>query len=327
MRDQSRGYHIEISKNDSGGFSMHSGGSCFDIVGVTLETGEIRVIVENALCPSLSHNGRYFVYMDTESSTIAVYDLEENESWAVTDDIDFFSPPSFSADDSHIIFDIYDKSGDEYLSQFHTVPLHGGEIVQITFYDGSSDEGKLLGFPKYSPDGSWILYTDCSSLPRKLALLDTNSGESIDVFDANVYQVYKGHWSSDGKKICYMMRDIDGDYRIFIRDMDLPGRDIQVGVDIDIPESISLLGNYPNPFNPTTTIEFTLPEAGFANLIIYNVTGQKVRELSEGHMSAGLHTVVWNGRDDLGLPVSAGVYVSRLEMGDAVTNGKMTLVK
>ena len=90
---------------------------------------------------------------------------------------------------------------------------------------------------------------------------------------------------------------------------------------------MNIQGNFPNPFNPTTTIEFSLPEAGFAELVIYNVMGQKVRELVTGTMTPGVHSVVWDSRDDHGQEVSAGVYVSRLNMSGAVTTGKMTLVK
>ncbi len=85
--------------------------------------------------------------------------------------------------------------------------------------------------------------------------------------------------------------------------------------------------NYPNPFNPTTTIEFTLPETGFVDFVTYNLTGQKVRELVSGTMSEGVHSVVWDGRDDSGLRVSAGVYLTRLKMGNVVKTGRMMLVK
>ena len=93
------------------------------------------------------------------------------------------------------------------------------------------------------------------------------------------------------------------------------------------PENFALLGNYPNPFNPTTTIEFSLHETGFAELTIYNLAGQKIRELVSGTMSKGVHSVVWNGLDDSGFTVSNGVYLTRLRMNDTVVTGRMMLVK
>jgi cellulose/xylan binding protein with CBM9 domain/flagellar hook capping protein FlgD len=93
------------------------------------------------------------------------------------------------------------------------------------------------------------------------------------------------------------------------------------------PLPFALTGNYPNPFNPSTTIDFSLHETGFTELTIYNLSGQKIRELVSGTLSSGHHSVVWNGLNDSGFPVSAGLYLSRLTMGDAVTTGRMMLVK
>ncbi|MFC1574406.1 FlgD immunoglobulin-like domain containing protein, partial [Candidatus Latescibacterota bacterium] len=93
------------------------------------------------------------------------------------------------------------------------------------------------------------------------------------------------------------------------------------------PEALPLIRAYPNPFNPTTTIDFDLPETSMAALTVYNIAGQKVRELAEGYKSAGMHRVVWDGRDDDGNAVSAGIYISRLKAGDVAVTGKMVLVR
>lgn len=84
---------------------------------------------------------------------------------------------------------------------------------------------------------------------------------------------------------------------------------------------------YPNPFNPSTTITFSLPETGRAELAVYSLTGQKIRTLLSGQMRAGTRAVGWDGCDNSGLPVSSGVYYSRLKMGERVATGRMTLVK
>ena len=93
------------------------------------------------------------------------------------------------------------------------------------------------------------------------------------------------------------------------------------------PVALELRGNYPNPFNPSTTITFALPSSGLANLSIYNITGQKVRELASGPMSAGSHSVVWDGLDAAGKAVSSGVYLSQLKMGSHTATGRMLLAK
>ncbi|MHB9027920.1 MAG: Omp28-related outer membrane protein [Candidatus Latescibacterota bacterium] len=93
------------------------------------------------------------------------------------------------------------------------------------------------------------------------------------------------------------------------------------------PVGFALTGNHPNPFNPSTTISFTLPASGPASLAIYDITGRKVRELVNGRMSAGAHSVVWDGRNTNGKAVSSGVYFSRLTQGKKAVSGRMLLVK
>ncbi len=93
------------------------------------------------------------------------------------------------------------------------------------------------------------------------------------------------------------------------------------------PTPFAVTGNHPNPFNPSTTIEYALPSAGKASLAVYSITGQKVRELVSGTLPAGKHSAVWDGRDDRGTAVSSGVYISHLRMGDKVASGRMMLVK
>jgi ligand-binding sensor domain-containing protein len=94
-----------------------------------------------------------------------------------------------------------------------------------------------------------------------------------------------------------------------------------------LPQTIRILGNSPNPFNPSTTISFSLPSSGVTSLSIYSITGQKVRQLVSGQMGAGSHAVVWDGRDASGKPVSSGVYLSRLGMGKHTAVGRMLLAK
>ena len=73
-----------------------------------------------------------------------------------------------------------------------------------------------------------------------------------------------------------------------------------------------LIGNYPNPFNPSTTIAFALPEAGSVSLKIYSLTGQLVRQLASGKYASGRHTVTWNAKDAKGSTVATGMYFYQL---------------
>ncbi len=106
--------------------------------------------------------------------------------------------------------------------------------------------------------------------------------------------------------------------------------DIPVGSAVDdpvLPQPVRLGQNVPNPFNPLTTISFNLPEAGRATVVVYDVAGKRIRTLVEGSLGAGDHQVTWNGADDGGRPVSAGVYLYRLDSGLIHEVKSMTLVR
>ncbi len=101
----------------------------------------------------------------------------------------------------------------------------------------------------------------------------------------------------------------------------------RVDEEIGMPKAITITGNSPNPFNPSTTISFSLPAPGHASLAVYDITGRKVRTLVSGLMSSGEHAVTWDGRDEAGQPVASGVYISRLTAGKHVATEKMALVR
>jgi hypothetical protein len=97
---------------------------------------------------------------------------------------------------------------------------------------------------------------------------------------------------------------------------------------IIMPDQYTLEQNYPNPFNPMTTIAFVLPIRDRISLKIYDALGREVRTLinNEEH-AAGRSTIVWNGRNDAGRPVSSGTYFYTLIHGNFRTTNKMSLVK
>lgn len=99
------------------------------------------------------------------------------------------------------------------------------------------------------------------------------------------------------------------------------------GVDDLPPVSFGLAGNYPNPFNPSTTIEFAVPSGGPVMLSIFDARGRRVRVLADEPMPAGRHAVAWDGRDGAGRRVSSGVYYCRLEAGGRSDTMRMMLVK
>jgi hypothetical protein len=89
----------------------------------------------------------------------------------------------------------------------------------------------------------------------------------------------------------------------------------------------TVLANFPNPFNPKTTIAYELPEAGHVALRVYDVAGRLVRVLDDAEREAGPHSVAWDGTDDAGVGVGSGVYFCRLETPYGVETRSMVLLK
>jgi hypothetical protein len=94
-----------------------------------------------------------------------------------------------------------------------------------------------------------------------------------------------------------------------------------------LPVEFELGANYPNPFNPSTMIYFGLPKAQEVRLAVYNVLGREVKELLNGYVEAGRHSLEWNGADNAGKPVASGIYFYSLQAGQTRLVRKMVLSK
>ena len=94
-----------------------------------------------------------------------------------------------------------------------------------------------------------------------------------------------------------------------------------------LPKIYALKQNYPNPFNPTTTITFNLPKSGYVEITVYNMLGQSICKLLAEEYVAGIHSVIWDGRDDLGIEVSSGIYFYSIQADDFSASRKMILIR
>ena len=103
------------------------------------------------------------------------------------------------------------------------------------------------------------------------------------------------------------------------------------GVISDVPEAALVAGGieavWPNPFNPETTVSFSLEDAGLVSLEIYGVDGRRVRTLLNAPLGAGTFTETWDGRDDRGQRVASGAWFVRMRAGQVVDTEKVLLVK
>jgi hypothetical protein len=135
--------------------------------------------------------------------------------------------------------------------------------------------------------------------------IDTNSTGPSWITDATVWQAYT-------------------DANIMIRAIVCP---TIVGTSTEELTPAASISNYPNPFNPETTIEMNIPVAGQAKLNIYNTRGQLVKTLVNDVLDAGLYNISWNGSDNNGAAVTSGIYFYQLETGNQTTTHKMIMLK
>ena len=94
-----------------------------------------------------------------------------------------------------------------------------------------------------------------------------------------------------------------------------------------IPTDYFLKQNYPNPFYPITTIRYEIPEDSFVNITIYDMIGNVVKNLVHNNQSSGYKSIQWDAANNQGEPVSAGVYLYKIQAGDFVDTKKMILLK
>jgi len=103
---------------------------------------------------------------------------------------------------------------------------------------------------------------------------------------------------------------------------------LQENIDINaIPDEYELSQNYPNPFNPVTKIEYGLPEKGQVKIVIYDILGREVLTLVDGLQEAGYKTITWNGMNQTGRLISAGMYFYAIQANDFRQVRKMILLK
>jgi PKD repeat protein len=177
--------------------------------------------------------------------------------------------------------------------------------------------------------------TEVKGLLTKLALLLPPVGENSVVVDSLTYtpERLKAAYNyffvlNDGSYGIHNTKYAVGLLRASIRDL---GGQIITSVEEDaarpgVPKAYELAQNAPNPFNPETTIRYSLPTAGTVHLTIYSIAGQKVIDLVNERQEAGFYTVRWGGLDEIGRQVAAGVYLYSLRSEGYTAARKMVLL-
>ena len=287
---------------------------------INIETKETRVILENASTPKFSRDGRYisFINVDTRAYTDSVkaehnlvpviYDTLTKEKRYLSDEnlhSSKYCATIVSPDNKWIYFA---KGTNEALregswqQQLFRIPFNGGDSEQLTFFSGLSGWG-YFNTISISSDGKWIIFgynvqvivycveTGKCYYPFTGAIIEKPLEDTALKYGSELHPV----WNPDTSSFLYLLGNEGSMAPFNMFDLSVLGTKIYnctfnpenllnktIAEDISTPSVFQTIKNYPNPFNPTTTIEFNLTKPGYANLSVYNLTGQKVCELASG---------------------------------------------
>jgi hypothetical protein len=199
------------------------------------------------------------------------------------------------------------------LGQIETEPEFPNEIQWVTFKSEITDYSELTNVTLF------YRHTDSLNfIPRV-----TNNIAETDTFATTISPIVPGQYIA-------IMKAYDTFGKEGISDTLILYVDYHVGVEEHsdlLPLRYNLYQNFPNPFNPITSIRFDLPISGHTTIDIYNVLGQKVKTLINSHIEIGRHKITWNGQNQYGTSLGSGIYIYRIQAGRYSQTRKMILLK
>lgn len=232
----------------------------------------------------------------------------------------------------------YTPGDDVYLTRVEFWTTDITSDVDIYVYDsfnGSSLSGLLASELNKSYDEAGYHSVLLSSPPEissgnevfiAIRFINDSYGYPVAVDYVGPAQPGKTFLSSNGSSWYDMGSDYNVD--VAIRARTIPTFAVSVDEDDDLrPYRYGLSYNYPNPFNPLTTINYSLEKRTRVDISVYNLLGQKVGTLVDEVKPAGEYTTYWDGKDDNGSAVASGVYLYKLETDEYVETKKMILLK
>ena len=252
-------------------------------------------IVDDSSYPS---DNPISIGFDGSRYLIVFHEEMENEEW------DLYGRFVTTAGTAAERIAIADETGDQ---QFPTIAFDGTNYL-IAWFDGSagSSKGRFFNTSGTPLD---LEFTIFGPLENKFPLL-TGVSFASDRFCAITTRVDEDF--------------TDGDvYGVFIS----PSTGIDESNPHPAPATFELIGNYPNPFNASTSIKYTLPTSAQVEIAIYNIQGQLVRTLSKGEKSSGTHIAVWDGKDNIGKQLPSGIYFYKLSIGGESKIKRMVLMR
>ena len=180
----------------------------------------------------------------------------------------------------------------------------------------------ITNWVAYSAENPWYYLVVAKSAEENITI--SNIGETASYATTLNVEIQQ-YWSLEDLHAVAIIQDWDNHEILQAAQINLIPTSTNDPV---VPVDVSLHQNYPNPFNPSTTISFDVTQtSSYVDIGIYNMKGQKVKQLVNEQLYAGQHSVIWNGTDDSGNPVTSGIYLYKLKSGVYTSTKKMILMK
>jgi alpha-mannosidase len=189
-----------------------------------------------------------------------------------------------------------------------TGPLNGSQLSFLTVHPASV----LISTVKVPMDGKGLIVRIYNPLSTLVPVSVVFARSVLSAGEVSLLEVPRSAVASNGNSVTTTLEP----YGVKTLRVVLSGV-TEVDDQLPKPATYRLECNYPNPFNPSTTIGFQLPAVGNVRLVVYDVLGREVKTLVRDIRVAGTHTAVWDGRDVSGRAVSSGIYYAGLEIGTA----------
>jgi len=214
---------------------------------------------------------------------------------------------------------IYTGHNDNLLMWYDPENGSTTQTVEITALDAIED----LGMDRYGT--VWASSFDSDLYPG-LYRINPDTGEIVGTFygppGLNIIDGIAIHSHGD-HDVMY----VTGKNSQFIWEFMVPGLATSGFSDRLVAATFELHPNYPNPFNPRTTISFYTDQPQLVRVVVYDIRGRRITELTDQQYQAGEHSVEWRGRDDAGRNVPSGEYLFRIEFGSQVRTQKAVLLR
>jgi len=250
-----------------------------------------------------------------------------DQDWFGTDSLSYIITNTWYADTAKVIINV--SAINDAPGQYDLLTPTNSTSITIT-EDNLSEELIFRWDRTIDAEGSQVTYSSSFTGNLNVLTIPVTSDTSVTMSYTNILSAISDNGYSS----------ITGTWQIIASDSELErsadngpfsltidASSVSIKSDNQLPGEFRLYGNYPNPFNPATTIKYSLPYSVYVRIEIFDLTGRLVHSIPGKHQEAGTHTILWSPSNNLDNDVSGGVYFYRLWVDDITRTGKMLFLK